>query len=119
MQAAGTLPMGPKLHILGSYTTSVDVDGKLGVKFSEGALQQGDDPNMTLVKAWTYAWRNSDNSGTKDAKGNPGKQIRNARSIYWPECNGDTLPGVPNEKLSTITGNANQARLEITDSGQQ
>lgn len=116
MKTAGTLPMDPSLHILGAYTTSCDVDGAMAHAFSKGAMQEDpDDTAMTLVRAWTYARQHSLNSRNKDAKGNP-KQIRNARSIYWPECINDTLPGVPHESLTNPTGNGDQSRLKETDS---
>ena len=116
MKTAGTLPMGAGLHILGAYTTSCDVDGSLGVAFSKGALQQdGANTEMNLVEAWTFAWQKSLNSKNKDGKGHP-KQIRNARSIYWPECAADTLPDVPNKSFTNPNGNTDQSRLKEIDS---
>lgn len=116
MKTSGTLPIGPGLHILGSYTTSCDVDGALAVAFSKGALQQDlTNDRMNLVEAWTIAWQRSLNSKNKDGKGQP-KQIRNARSIYWPECAADTLPKVTYESITNPNGNADQNRLLKTDS---
>ncbi|MBK1881403.1 hypothetical protein JIN85_03185 [Luteolibacter pohnpeiensis] len=116
MKNAGTLQIGPGLHILGSFTTSVDIDGKFGEAFSTAALQQDkQDSEMTLVNALDYAWLHSDNSKTNKSNGTV-STIRNARSVYWPECEGDTLPGVKYESFTQPNGDGNQMRLDKHDS---
>ena len=70
---------------------------------------------MTLVEAWTYAWEHSMNSHNQFPNGDD-KEIRNARSVFWPECEGDTLPGVSFENITAPNGNGDQGRLESVDS---
>ncbi len=116
MVTAGTLPMGDGLHVLCGYTTSIDLGKDLGDALSRGLLQADSNfPNMTVVQAWNYAWTNSSNSKAVDGKGNA-KQIRNARSVYWPECEGDTIMKVPNENITNPAAPYNQGRLKKTDS---
>ena len=114
MKAVGTLPMGNGLHVLCGYTTSIDIDGKLGVALSRGLLQE-EDLVDTVAQAWNFAWQYSMNSKDKEAQGHS-KQIRNARSIYWPECESDTITGVAREHITTPTGPFDQSRLKETDS---
>ena len=119
MKQAGNLPFGDNLHVLCSYTTSIDIDGAMGKALAEGLHQVAPEPNnerpKTVVQSWNYAWQKSSNSKAVDGKGQP-KQIRNARSVYWPECKFDTIQGVRENSVTTPQTHQAQTDLEETDS---
>ncbi len=118
MKTNKTLPIGPALRVLCSYTTSVDVTGKLGHAFAKGAMgYEPDDENMNVVDAWNYAWANSENSSDKSYT-NPGesKQVRNARSVYWPGCDDDIISAKTKVPASPPAGPLDQDDLQATDS---
>jgi hypothetical protein len=115
MKNAGTLPIGPDLHVLCGYETSIDIAAGMGKLLSDGLQieENGPDSN-TVVLAWGNVWRKSLNNGTKDAKGNE-KQSRTARAVFWPECENDTIYGVPDENVTDPTGPYVQSRLRERD----
>lgn len=105
MKASNSLPFGPNLHVLCAYTTSIDLEGALGTALSDGLLQNAAE-RMTVLDAWKYAWDQSVNKNNG----------RNARSVFWPECAGDTILGVPHVNVTTPSAHQSQAELQVADS---
>ncbi len=118
MKSAGTLPFGPDLHILCGYETSIDLETGMGKQLAE-ALKHGPPTggDNTVANAWDAVWRNSSNCKELKATGKD-SDIRTARVVYWPECENDTIYGVPNENVTEPTGPYNQGRLEHFDINQ-
>ena len=113
MKQQNILPFGNGLRVLCGYTTYIHLDGALGNGLNEGLLQQP--PGVTeVVDAWNHAWlKSKTNSATS-----PGGWGNNARSVYWPECEEDTILGVMNENVPPLQAHTSQADLEHTDSRQ-
>ena len=96
--------MGENLHVMCGYTTKIWIETALDQALMDGLLQK---PNgvSTVVQAWGHAWEESEN---KDLG-------KNARSVYWPECENDTIGGVPNENITNPASGQNQSFLKHTD----
>ncbi len=111
MKQANTLPFGDGLRVLCSYTTYIHLEGSLGIGLAEGLLQQRQGLT-TVLQAWNHAWTVSkENSKTdNDGWGN------NARSVYWAECENDTILGVQSVSVPPLQAHASQNDLEHADS---
>lgn len=100
-QANDLLPIGKGLEILGGYSTFIYLDTELPHKFSEPL-----DERQPLREAWL----NTSQTEAHKSKG------YTARTIAWPECNDNTLPGIQNATRNPpLGGDRPQSNLAVRE----
>jgi hypothetical protein len=115
MIANGSFPFGPDLHVLGGYTTSIDIEAGMGKLLSEVLVDEPRAGFNTVVKAWEHVWKESSNSKVITRADGTVKAKRTARAVYWPECVNDTIYGAAHESITDPMGAYNLGRLAIMD----
>jgi hypothetical protein len=83
------LPLNGRLHILQGYATEMSMHPDFAALWTI-ALRGSplvSSANHSVIGAWNYACRNTQPAGS------PTDPVNVARSIFWPECQGDYLYG--------------------------
>jgi hypothetical protein len=89
MKANLNVPMNGRLHILQGYASEMSVHPDFIFWWTSALRQQPfvSSGNYTVIAAWNFACRRTQPQGTMSDPANV------ARSITWPECQGDFILG--------------------------
>jgi hypothetical protein len=80
------LPMSGLLHILQAYATEMSVHNQMAERWIEALTgDTSSSENHSVIGAWSYVCRRTQPRFDSD--------INVARSLFWPECQGDFLYG--------------------------
>jgi hypothetical protein len=90
MKSHFAVPMNSYLHILQAYATEMSVHPEFAFYWTlalRGSPLAGSSVNHSVIGAWNYACRQV------QPRGRAGDSPNVARSVYWPECQGDFIYG--------------------------